>query len=163
MSLNGYKLSAWYPRCPRWWTLNLFLVAVAVRDEPGTLAWVTRHLAKWHLNLKGFVVDPAGMQLLVTDIHTLSIALGEMGLIYRVTEVREVVLDDRAGALAEVAERLADEGINICTAFGLATGAAARIYLDVQDIERAAPILEAFNKGRSLVHGQLGRIGPITR
>ena len=143
--------------------MSLFLVAVAVRDEPGTLAWITRHLAKWHLNLKGFVVDPAGMQLLVTDLHTLCTALGEMGLIYRVTEVKEVVLDDRTGALAEVAERLAEEGINICTAFGVAAGASARIYLDVTDIERAAPILDSINRGPTLVHGRLGRIGPITR
>lgn len=144
-------------------SVSLYLVAVAVRDEPGTLAWITRHLARWQLNLKGFVVDPAGMQLLVTDMHTLATALGEMGLIYRVTEVREVVLDDRPGALAEVTERLAQEGINICTAFGLATGASARIYLDVTDIERAAPIIDSLNRGPSLVHNRLGRIGPITR
>ena len=127
------------------------------------MAWVTRNLASWEVNLKGFVVDPAGMQLLVTDLHGLGRALDEMGFLYRVTEVHEVVIEDRPGSLADLCQRLADEGIGICSAFGVATGQAGRIYLDVTDMARAEPILAAYHEGPAVTSKRLGRIGPITR
>ncbi len=143
--------------------MSFYLVSVAARDEPGALAWVTRNVARWHVNLRGFVVDPAGMQLLVTDLGGLCKALDEMGFLYRVTEVHEVVLEDRPGSLAALCQQLADEGIGICSSFGVASGQAGRIYLDVTDLERAAPILAAHNHGRAVMATRLGRIGPITR
>ena len=143
--------------------MSLFLVAVAARDEPGSLAWVTSNLARWHVNLKGFVVDPAGMQLLVSDLGQMCKALDEMGFLYRVTEVHEVILEDRPGSLAALCQQLADEGIGILSAFGVATGQAGRVYLDVTDLERAQPILRAHNHGPSIMSSRLGRIGPITR
>lgn len=151
----------------------MYLVAVAARDERGVLAWVTSNLARWEVNLKGFVVDPAGMQLLVSDLRALCKALDEMGFLYRVTEVNEVILEDRPGTLAALCQELADQGIGICTAFGVSTGGGAgRIYLDVTDWKRAEPILSAHhveatppptNLGTIPAHPGLGRIAPITR
>lgn len=143
--------------------MSLFLVSVAARDETGALAWVTSNLARWEVNLKGFVADKAGMQLLVTDVTNLSAALDEMGFMYNVSEVEEVILEDRPGALASLCQALADEGISILTAFGVATGQSGRIYLKVDDLEHAAPILSAHNDGPAILHKRLGRIPMTTR
>lgn len=144
---------------------SMYLVAVAARDERGVLAWVTSNLARWEVNLKGFVVDPAGMQLLVSDLRALCKALDEMGFLYRVTEVNEVVLEDRPGTLAALCQELADAGIGICTAFGVATGNSGRIYLDVTDWKRAEAILDAHHVGPGVAigHSNLGRIAPLAR
>lgn len=143
--------------------MSSFLFNVAVRDEPGALARMTQHLQDSDVNLKGFVVDPAGMQLLVQDEEPLARALDHLGLLYRSTPVQEILLEDRPGALAEVCSRLADERIGIVTAFGVSTGSGARLYLDLDDLERAAPILAAHSQGTSILHRRLGRIGPATR
>lgn len=143
--------------------MRSYLVVVAARDEPGALAWVTRNLAKWDVNLKGLVVDAAGMQLLVSDITRLRQALDDMGFIYRVSEVHEILLTDRPGALADVCTALYDEGINVNTAFGISGGQSARLFLSTSDMTRAAPILAAHSEGPAVLHGRLGRIGPAAR
>lgn len=143
--------------------MTFSLVSVAIRDEPGALAWLTGNLARWQVNIKGFVADPAGMQLLVTDTSTVTKALDEMGYLYRVAEVHEVVIDDQPGALARLCSHLAGQGIDITLAFGVATAGTGRVYLAVDDIERAAPIFAAHGEGPAVISKRLGRIGPITR
>ncbi len=138
--------------------MTLFLIDVDARDEKGVLAWITSNLARWDLNLKGFVADRGGVQLLVTDLGTMGAALDEIGYTYTVTEVHEVILEDRPGALATLCQALSDEGISILTAFGIATGQSGRVYLAVDDLKHAAPILSAHNDGPAILHRHVGRI-----
>lgn len=138
---------------------RLFLVQVAARDEPGALARVARQLAEHRINLQGFVVDSAGIQVLTKQIDPALAALDEGGFPYRFDEVHEVILEDRPGSLADLCERLAQLGINISASFGVATGSAGRIYINVSDLPRAAPVIDSLSKGEILVHAGLGRIG----
>ena len=135
-----------------------FVITVAIRDEPGALALVSRQLADWHINLKGVVADPSGMRFLTDDHEAISKALDEVGFLYRVAEVQQVVLDDRPGALAALCSRLAYAGINIESVFGVASGHAGHVFIEVSDWERAAPILDTFSMGPTVVHSRLGRI-----
>ena len=95
--------------------MRLYLVSIAARDEPGALARVTRQLANHRINLQGFVVDSAGIQVLTKDLALAATALQEGGFRYSATEVHEVILEDRPGSLADLCERLAAVGINIAS------------------------------------------------
>lgn len=139
--------------------MRLYLVSIAARDEPGALARVTRQLANHRINLQGFVVDSAGIQVLTKDLAEAANALQEGGFRYSAAEVHEVILEDRPGSLADLCERLAAVGINITASFGVATGSAGRIYINVSDLPRAAPIIDSLSRGAVLVHARLGRIG----
>src|ERR1051326_3450483 len=103
-------------------SMRLYPVRLAARDEPGALARVTRQLANHRINLQGFVVDSAGIQVLTKDLTQTATALQEGGFRYSATEVHEVILEDRPGSLADLCERLAAVGINIASSFGVATG-----------------------------------------
>lgn len=139
--------------------LRLYLVHVVARDEPGALARVTRQLANHRINLLGFVVDSAGIQVLTKQVQPTIDALEAGGFQYVYDEVHEVILEDRAGSLADLCERLADLGINISASFGVATGSAGRIYISVSDLPRAAPVIDVLSKGEVVLHERLGRIG----
>lgn len=139
--------------------MRLYLVSIAARDEPGALARVTRQLANHRINLQGFVVDSAGIQVLTKDLAQAATALQEGGFRYSASEVHEVILEDRPGSLADLCERLAAVGINIASSFGVATGAAGKIYINVSDLPRAAPIIDSLSRGPVMVHARLGRVG----
>jgi hypothetical protein len=139
---------------------GLFLVSVQIRDEPGALARVARLLAAHNINLRGLMVDAAGINLLTTSLPSARAALDDNALRYDWQEVHEVLLEDHPGTLADLCERLAHAGINIVTAFGVSTGSAGRIYINVSDLPRAAPIIDTVSQGPALVHYRLGRIGP---
>ena len=140
----------------------MYLFRVLAKDEVGSLARIARALASEHINLEGFAVD-SNVQLVTRDREQAERAL-DAGLIpYLVEEVHEVLLQDHPGALADLCERLAAVGINIATAFGVATGSAGRIYLRVSDLPHAAPILDSVSEGPIIVHPGLGRIPLVTR
>lgn len=139
--------------------MRLYLVQVAARDEPGALARVTRQLADHRINLQGFVVDSAGIQVLTRQIQQTIVALEEGRFRYAYDEVHEVILEDRPGSLADLCERLAELGINISASFGVAHGSSGRIYISVSDLPRAAPVIDSLSKGEVVMHARLGRIG----
>lgn len=126
--------------------VRLYLFSLAIRDETGTLAWITRDLARYGVNLRGFVADPAGVQLLVSDLNATIGALDALGFLYRITEVHEAALEDRPGALSELCQELAEHHINISMAFGIASDQCARIYLDVGVMAAAGPILAKYRR-----------------
>jgi hypothetical protein len=143
--------------------MRLFLFRVLAKDEIGSLARIARAMASDNINLEGFAVDSAGVQLVTRDREQAEQALESAGIAYLVDEVHEVMLQDRPGALADLCERLAAVGINIATAFGVATGAAGRIYLRVSDLPHAAPILDSVSDGPVIIHRGLGRIPMVGR
>ena len=57
------------------------------------------------------------------------------------TDVLELNVANGAAALAEVAERLASDGINIEYAYGSADGADGVLFVRVSDIPKAEKIL----------------------
>jgi hypothetical protein len=64
------------------------------------------------------------------------------------TEIREVLkvdLENRPGALAEIATKLGDKGINIEYCYGTLSskGKSAAVILDVMDINRALKVLKS--------------------
>lgn len=123
------------------------LVSVKVADKPGMLAAVTTALAEGNINVDAFAADPSGIHLATRDPKAAKAAIEKAGFKVTTEAVQEIILEDRPGALANVCRALADAGINIPSAFGMAAGFAARIFIRVTDMPRAAPVLEKASRG----------------
>jgi hypothetical protein len=99
-------------------------LSVSVRDEPGGLAGVAKAIGDAGVNIEGVAGLGGGgeghIHLLVEDAGTARSALEGAG--YAIDGEREaVVLDvageDRPGALAELAGKAADAGVNLAACY----------------------------------------------
>ncbi len=140
--------------------MSLYLVSVAAGNKVGSLALVTRQFAKHGVNLQGFLADDAGMKFLTKDLTATQRALMHGAFDFDATEVHEIFVEDRPGSLSAVCQKLAEGGVNIVTAFGVASGNAGRIYVQVSDPARAAAIIDAMGLGHHMRPSHLGRIAP---
>ncbi len=138
---------------------GLYVVSIAARNETGALAKVARLVATHKINMRGFIADEAGIHLLTSNRAEVEATLAKGKLKFSTREVHEVLLEDRVGSLADLCERLAAARIDIVTAFGLTTAGAGRVYINVDDLKRAGPILAAATTGPILGLERLGRIG----
>ncbi|MGH9318852.1 MAG: hypothetical protein ACRD3V_03055 [Vicinamibacteria bacterium] len=92
-------------------------VSVALTHRPGELARVARALSRYGLNLKsvaGLAVDGhVQIRLLPDEIEPARKALEAGGIRFEENEVITVLLENKAGALAEIAEKLGDANVNL--------------------------------------------------
>jgi hypothetical protein len=92
-------------------------VSVALTHRPGELARVARALSRYGLNLKsvaGLAIDGrVQIRLLPDEIEPARKALEAGGIRFEENEVVTVLLENKAGALAEIAEKLADANVNL--------------------------------------------------
>jgi len=92
-------------------------VSVALTHRPGELARVARALSRYGLNLKsvaGMAVDGhVQIRFLPDEIEPARRALEANGIRFEESEVVTVLLENKAGELAEVAEKLADANVNL--------------------------------------------------
>jgi hypothetical protein len=111
-------------------------LSIFVENEPGVLARVTRALAQGGVNLHAISVsdnvDDAVLRVVVDDERKATHILEETGALCVTRDVLEVEVDDRPGALAEIAEVLAEKKINIGYAYGSGGGPGkAHLYLRI--------------------------------
>ena len=118
-------------------------VAVELSDEPGSIASLGEAAAAAGINIMGFCGFPCEgvgvIHVLVDEIHSGADVFESAGL--RVEERREVLVtpvEDRPGALGDLARRLADEGVNIDLLY-LANE--TRVVLGVDDLETARRLI----------------------
>jgi hypothetical protein len=112
-------------------------LVVSAESRPGVLAAIGQALGDAGINIEGFcaiTADGRGtLHLLVEDAPAARAALEGAG--FRVEE-RDVLLgeiEDRPGAIGELARKLADVGVNIEFAY---LTAGARVVLGVNDLEQ---------------------------
>ncbi len=114
-------------------------LTIALEDRLGTLAAMGELLASAGINIEGVCGAQDGGQsvvhILVENSPAAREVLGAAG--YQVLSVRDVFvmnIEDRPGALGEVARKLADAEVNIELCY-LATE--TRLVLGVDDMEKA--------------------------
>ncbi len=92
-------------------------ISVTLTHRPGELARVARALSRYGLNLKsvaGLAIDGhVQIRLLPDEIEPARRALEANGIKFEESEVVTVLLENKAGELAEIAEKLADANINL--------------------------------------------------
>ena len=109
------------------------LFDVHLPDERGALARLARTLAEAKVNIDGFVANRGGVQVLTRDLSKAEKALKQSAYHFKVVAVRELVLDEKPGSLANLSEKLAWDWTSIDTGFGMATGKTARVFLQVRE------------------------------
>lgn len=122
---------------------------IQMQDQAGALGGVCRALADRDINIIGFQLNPEsqGRSLvhMVTDNRSATKAVLENGrLNFTETEVAQVKLPNRVGALAKATSRLADAGINIDYGYcGIEpTTNTPLLFLGVAEVGKAMKILD---------------------
>jgi hypothetical protein len=131
-------------------------VSVFVENKPGRLAAVTEKLYERGINIRAFTIAEAGdfgiIRMVVDKTDDAYNVLKEAGFTVSLTNVMAVEVEDRPGALYEIAKALGDEGINIEYVYAFTSEKhKALIILRVDESERAKKILEKLGvlfKGR---------------
>ena len=114
-------------------------LTVILQDRPGTLADMGEILGKAGINIEGICAatykGEGAIHILVEDSAGARQALKAKGI--EVTAEREVLvkeIEDRPGTLGEVAQKLANAGVNIEVVY-LATK--TRLVIGVNNLEKA--------------------------
>jgi len=122
-------------------------LAVFLANRPGALARVCEALANAEINIYALAtsdtVDHSVVRMVVSDPTKALMLLGEAGVLALETEVLMIETASEPGALAKIAERLAEAEINIEYAY-LAGGRGAEkglIVLRPSDVEKAQTAL----------------------
>ena len=89
---------------------------VSLTDKPGELATVASAVGDQGINILGCVGmgrSTASVTMVTDDEEATAKVLKDMGRDFEVNELILTTLSNKPGALAEMATRLSDEGINI--------------------------------------------------
>lgn len=117
---------------------------VHAADQPGELAKVLKLLSDAGVNgraFAGWAADGVGRIILVMDDHAKALSLlRDAGYEVREEPVALVTDRDSAGSGAAIAQKIADAGINLQTAFASAAGGE---YLTVFQAEDVDALVEA--------------------
>ena len=121
---------------------------VHLANRPGMLATLTEQLASAGINIEAlaaFGFDEEGIvRLIVDDDVTTRSVLGKAGVAFEERSIQVTTLPHRPGALATLARRLADAGVNIDAVYLLRSSSEGLEFaIGVDDPERARARLSA--------------------
>ena len=122
-------------------------VTAYLENKPGRLAKICSALAAEKVDIQALSVmdteGPSVLRFITSDLETTKTVLTSLGTEFRLTEVLAVPIENRAGSLAKVLERLAAEHINVEYAYAStmsATGKSVRIF-HTSNPKKAAQVL----------------------
>jgi hypothetical protein len=120
-------------------------IFVVLENRPSTLGELCSHLAENNINIEAIGLFQDTAKLFVKNANKAIKILNKLGYETDIREVLKVDLENRPGALAEIATKLGDKGVNIEYCYGTlsAKGKSAAVILDVKDINKAAKILKS--------------------
>lgn len=120
-------------------------IFVVLENRPSVLGDLCSHLAENDINIEAIGLFQDTAKLYVKNINKAVKVLTKLDYTAELREVIKVDLENRPGALAEVATKLGNKGINIEYCYGALAkkGKYASVIIDVSDIDRAERILKA--------------------
>lgn len=115
-------------------------LTVVLEDRPGELAKLGEATGAAGINIEGMSADTREgrgvLHVLVEDARAAREAMSGAGIeVENERDALVVEVDDRPGTMAEVARKLADQGVNI--EFAYATFGRCAVVFGVGDLERA--------------------------
>ena len=91
--------------------------AIQLTHRPGELARIASALSTQHVNIKslaGLAIDKyVTVRIIPDDVEAARIALESANIRYEESEVVQVLLENRAGELANLSMKLAQGGVNL--------------------------------------------------
>ena len=137
--------------------MQLHSVTVPIQDRPGSMADVMEILRDAYVPVRAFTVDRDHFQFITDDGDAAVEALRGASVDCTRHAMEEIRIPDRPGGLAVMLRDLAEHGVNIQAGFGVANGSTGRVYVRVDDMDRAAPVLRR-HSGEVVLAPGLGRI-----
>jgi hypothetical protein len=125
-------------------------LSIAIENQPGRLAAVSRTLAEQSINIRDLTVvdnvEQGMIRLITSDAEKCKAVLGKLGLYIVEADVLEVILTDTPGQLAVFSQALADAQINIDYAYGSEDKSQEhiRLILKVSNLPKACQVISAF-------------------
>jgi hypothetical protein len=125
-------------------------LSIAIENQPGRLAAISRTLAEQSINIRDLTVvdnvEQGMIRLITSDAEKCKAVLGKLGLYIVEADVLEVILTDTPGQLAVFSQALADAQINIDYAYGSEDKSQEhiRLILKVSNLPKACQVISAF-------------------
>lgn len=122
-------------------------VTVFVENKPGRISKITRILAGGGVNIRAITISDREeyglINILPDDPDLAEKILLDKGFSVSRKEVIAIIMDDRPGGLADVAEHLTQNNVNIANAYGfiLQKENNAVLVLEVDDYKKAEEII----------------------
>jgi hypothetical protein len=129
--------------------------SVFMVNKPGVLAQILGEFAKVKINIIAMTVmdsvEHGVLRVVLDDSQKAEDVLTRANMPYNKTDVLCITLDNRAGALASVTEKLATSHINISYAYCTAGAKGGRTtgVLKVADVKKAMKVLQQNGKRTS--------------
>ncbi len=119
-------------------------IFVVLENRPSTLGELCSHLAENKINIEAIGVFQDTAKLYVKNANKAMKVLDKLDYTTEMRDVLKVDLENRPGALAEVASVLGNKGVNIEYCYGALSkkGNATAVILDVSDLDKALEILK---------------------
>ncbi|MEE8377037.1 MAG: hypothetical protein V3R45_01575 [Candidatus Aminicenantaceae bacterium] len=119
-------------------------IFVVLENKPSTLGDLCSHLAENGINIDAIGVFHDTAKLLVSNVNKAMKILSKLDYTTELRDVLLVQLENRPGALSEMATKLGNKGINIEYCYGTLSKKknSTDIIIDVSDIDKAIKILE---------------------
>lgn len=121
--------------------------AIHLTHKPGELSRVANALGKVGVNIKSIAALTLGTQgvlrIIADDVEAAREALKQANIRFEESEVASVLLENRAGELAEMADKLSNAGLNLHAVYltGLADGM-VELAVIADDPKKAKKLLE---------------------
>jgi hypothetical protein len=121
-------------------------ITITCEDRPGTLSRLAKLLGEWDVNIIAMSCAPIGVQgdvhVVVDDMERAKNVLDRENISYSEQDVLHVELENLPGCLGEFAGKLAEQDINITTAYGSAVKGCkkATVIFKVSDLDKAVRI-----------------------
>ena len=116
-------------------------LTIFVENKPGEMAKVCEAMAAAHINIRALysaVESHAGVIRIVPDDLGFAVhAADSAGLMYHITDVIMVEVDDIMGEAARISRQLADGGVNIDCMYASAAAGRMLVVVGVSDAKRA--------------------------
>jgi hypothetical protein len=118
-------------------------IFVVLENKPSTLGDLCSHLAENGINIEAIGVFQDTAKLLVKNANKAMKILSKLEYTIELREVLLVQLEDRPGALSEMATKLGNKGINIEYCYGTLSKKknSTAVIIDISDIDKAEKIL----------------------
>lgn len=120
-------------------------IFVVLENRPSTLGEMCSHLAENGINIEAIGVFQDTAKLYVKNTNKAMKILAKLNYVTELREVLKVDLENRPGALAEIATMLGNKGVNVEYCYGTFSkkGDMASVILDVSDIDKAMKLSKA--------------------
>jgi len=120
---------------------------IHLSHKPGELGRVANALAKKGVNLRslaGMAVGAQGLlRLIADDVDAARSALEEIHIPFEEKELVTALLENQAGQVAEVADKLANAGVNLEAVYVIGlSGDLVELAFAVDDVKKAKKVLE---------------------